>query len=114
MFLQIVHEHHKVLESCYISINCLAIHIRMHLVESNNNDDKFFLMELVGIQGCLLALMATTVLITLNLPLEDLSLMNRLSCFLFLALPNPIMREHIICLNSKQISKNEGRVAGSG
>jgi hypothetical protein len=84
MFLQIVHEHHKVLESCYISINCLAIYIRMHLVESNNNDDKFFLMELVGIQGCLLALMATTVLITLNLPLEDLSLMNRLSCFLFL------------------------------
>jgi hypothetical protein len=26
----------------------------------------------------------------------------------------PIMSEHIISLNSKQISKNEGRVAGSG
>ncbi len=48
MFLQIVHEYHKVLESCYISINCLAIYIHMHLVESNNNDDKCFLMELVG------------------------------------------------------------------
>ncbi len=45
MFLQIVHEYHKVLESCYISINCLAIYIHMHLVESNNNDDK---LEVVG------------------------------------------------------------------
>jgi hypothetical protein len=66
MFLQIVHEYQKVLESRYISIDCLAIYIHMHLVESNNNDDKFFLMELVG----------TTVIITLMLSLEDLSSMN--------------------------------------
>jgi hypothetical protein len=44
MFLQIVHEYQKVLESRYISIDCLAIYIHMHLVESNNNDDKFFFM----------------------------------------------------------------------